>query len=188
MPGEFYVEGKNEKVDLTVIRNIISEVQAGIASLASVVDFWSEPAEEVQVNAAGVTVTLPSVIIDGIPAGAAVIRAIAMLKFRMVENTNAAANKLNGATVPESSQVIQVRDDTPGAWIDAIDFADDQFSLEGQTREGGDVCIGSKDISGVIDGNDNYEFRWLLAKADLDFINFNDVQMGIRVWYAAPPV
>ena len=183
MPGEFYVEGKNEKVDLTVIRNILSEVQTGIASLASMADFWSEPVEEIQINVAGVTVTLPGVIIDAVPAGATILRAIAMFKFRMVENTNAAANKLNGATVPESSQVIQVRDDTPGAWIDAIDFTDDQFSLDGQTREGGDVCIGSKDVSGIVDGNGAYEFHWLLARADLDFINFNDVQMGIRVWY-----
>jgi len=182
MPGEFYVEGKNEKVDLIEIRNIISEVQTSMASLASMADFWSEPVEEVQINAAGVTVTLPGVIIDAVPTGATLLRAIAMFKFRMVENPNAAANRLNGATA-ESSQVIQVRDDTPGAWIDAIDFADDQFSLDGQTREGGDVCIGSKDISGIVEGNGAYEFHWLLVRADLDFINFNDVQMGIRVWY-----
>jgi hypothetical protein len=106
-----------------------------------------------------------------------------MFKFRIVENTNAAANKLNGGTVPATSQVIQVRNDTPGTWIDAINFADDQFSLEGQTREGGDVCIGSVDISNVVIGNNGYEFQWLLGKADLDFINFNDVQMGLRVWY-----
>ena len=184
MPGEFYVEGKNEKVDLTEIRNIISEVQASVASLASMADFWSEPVEKVQVNAAGVTLTLPGVAIERIPAGATVLRAIAMFKFRMVENTNAAANRLNGATVPGTSQVIQVRDDTPGDWTDAINLAGDQFSLEGQTREGGDVCIGSKDISGIVDGNDGYEFRWLLGKADLDFLNFNDVQMGIRIWYS----
>ena len=184
MPGEFYVEGKNEKIDLNEIRNIISEVQASVASLASMADFWSDPVEEVQVNAAGITVNLPGVAIDRVPAGAAVIRAIAMFKFRMVENTNAAANKLSGATIPGTSQVLQVRDDTPGAWTDAVTFADDQFSLEGQTREGGDVCIGSKDISGIVDGNDGYEFRWLLGKADLDFLNFNDVQMGIRIWYS----
>jgi len=105
----------------------------------------------------------------------------------MVENTNAAANKLNGGTAPGIGQVVQIREDTPGAWIDAINFANDQFGLEGQTREGGDVCIGSKDISGIVDGNDGYEFRWLLGKADLDFLNFNDVQMGIRVWFTGQP-
>jgi len=188
MPGEFYIEGKKEGLDITDIKNIISEIRTSIASMASMADFWSDPLEEVQIDGAGVTVTLPCITLDGIPASASILRAIAMFKFRMVENTNATANKLNGGTVPATSQVIQVRIDTPGIWIDAINFADDQFGLEGQTREGGDVCIGSIDISGIVDGNDGYEFRWLLGKADSDHINFNDVQMGIRVWYTAPPV
>ena len=186
MPGEFYIEDEKERLDITDIKNLISEIRTSVASMARVADYWSDPVEEVQIDSAGNTFLLPRITIDSIPAGASILRAIAMFKFRIVENTNAAANKLNGGTIPATSQVIQVRDDTPGDWIDAINFADDQFSLEGQTREGGDVCIGSIDISGVVVGNDGYEFRWLLGKADLDFINFNDVQMGIRVWYAAP--
>jgi len=183
MPGEFYVEGKKEKVDLIEIRNIISEVQTGVASLASMADFWSDPIEEVPINTAGATVALPGVIIDGMPAGVTIFRAIAMFKFRMVENTNAAANKLNGGTIPGTTQVIQVRDGFPATWVDAINFVDEQFGLEGQTREGGDVCIGSKNVSDVVDGDGGYEFRWLLGRAALDFLNFNDVQMGIRVWF-----
>jgi hypothetical protein len=38
MPGEFYIEGKKEKVDLTEIKNIISEVQTTITQVqASVI-------------------------------------------------------------------------------------------------------------------------------------------------------
>jgi len=198
MPGEFYIEGKTEKLDITDIKELISQIQTSVTQIQSDVtsiittgggklacaDYWSNPVEEAQVNAAGVTVTLPGVTVDSIPAGATILRAVAMFKFRMAENTNAAANKLNGGTVAATSQVIQVRDDTPGAWIDAINFVDDQFGLDGETREGGDVCIGSIDISGVVVGNDGYEFRWLLGRANLDFINFNDVQVGIRVWYS----
>ncbi len=208
MPGEFYIEGKAEKLDISEIVNIVNEMkdiinetrnditqiqndvsQVVVSSGKQLLsmDFWSDPIEEVQVNAAGVTVTLPGITIDEIPAGATILRAIAMLKFRMVENANAAANKLNGSTVPATSQVIQVRDDTPGAWVDAINFVDDQFGLDGETREGGDVCIGSIDISGVVVGNDGYDFQWLLGRADLDFISFDDVQVGIRVWYSVPP-
>jgi hypothetical protein len=186
MPGEFYVEGKKEKVDLTEIKNVLAQVQEGLASTLSMADFWSEPVEEVQINAAGVTVTLPGIAIDGIPDDASVVRAIAIFKFRMVGNTDIGANKLNGGTAPATSQVIQVRDDIPGPWADAINFADDQFGVEGQTREGGDVCIGSLDIAGIVAGNGGYEFRWLLARADADFLNFNDAQVGIRVWYSAP--
>ena len=201
MPGEFYIEGKAEKLDITDIKELISQIQTNITQVQSDVtsiatsagrqlssaDFWSEPLEEARINAAGVSVTLPGVAIDGIPAGATILRAIAMFKFRMAENSNAAANKLNGGTVADTSQVIQVRKDTPGAWIDAVNFVDDEFGLAAETREGGDVCIGSIDISGIVDGNDGYEFQWLLGRADLDFISFNDVQVGIRVWYSVPP-
>jgi hypothetical protein len=180
MPGEFYIEGKQEKVDLTEIRNILLEVQAGFASM---VDFWSEPVEEVQFDSTVATVALPGLTVGGIPSTATILRAVVMFKFRMVENTDSSPNSLNGSTVPGISQVIQARKDT-GDWLDAIGFVDGQFSLEGQTREGGDVCIGSIDISGVVDGNGSYEFRWLLAKANADFLNFNDVQVGIRVWYS----
>ncbi len=201
MPGEFYIEGKAEKLDITDIKELISQIQTNITQVQSDVtsiatsagrqlssaDFWSEPLEEARINAAGVSVTLPGVAIDGIPAGATILRAIAMFKFRMAENTNAAANTLHGGTVADTSPVIQVRKDTPGAWIDAVNFVDDEFGLAAETREGGDVCIGSIDISGIVDGNDGYEFQWLLGRADLDFISFNDVQVGIRVWYSVPP-
>ncbi len=33
MPGEFYIEGKQQKVDLTEIKNIISEVQTAITQV-----------------------------------------------------------------------------------------------------------------------------------------------------------
>jgi hypothetical protein len=70
-------------------------------------------------------------------------------------------------------------------WADAIYFKDGQFKLEGETREGGDVCIGSFNIAGLnkVNGNGIYEFQWLLAKAVSDFLNLNDVQIGIRSWY-----
>ena len=195
MPGEFYIEGKREKIDITDIKNLISQMQTSITQVQSDVtsivttsggqlssaDFWSDPLEAVRINAAGITVSLPAVAIDSLPGGAVILRAIAMFKFRMIENTNSVANKLNGA------QTIQVRDDSPGPWVDAINFVDDQFGLDGEIREAGDVCIGSIDISDIMDGNDGYEFQWLLGKADLDFISFNDVQMGIRVWYSIPP-
>jgi hypothetical protein len=152
-----------------------------------VMDFWSDPQEEVQLGATAGTKTLPTVTVANLPSGATIVRAVAMFKFRMIENTNASANKLNGATVANTSQVIQVADDTPGTYYDAINFVDDQFGLAATTREGGDVLIGSIDIagSGKVDANDGYLFRWLLARADLDNLNFNDVQCGLRIWYSA---
>ena len=214
MPGEFYIEGKAEKVDLTEIRNIISQLQTGVTQVQDIInqvqndviqiqsdidsiptdvvelltftDFWSNPITEAEIDSAGVTVSLPGVTVGGLPDGATVLRAIAIFKFRMIENTDASANALDGDTEPATSQVIQVRDDTPSDWIDAINFVDGQFGLGGETRESGDVCIGSIDISGIVVGNAGYEFQWLLGRANQDSIIFNDIQMGIRVWFSTP--
>jgi hypothetical protein len=210
MPGEFYIEGKKEKLDITDIKNLISteiknsltevqnlvtQIQGDVTTIITTTskqipsaDFWSETVDEaeVEIDAAGETKDLPAVEVVGIPADATILRAVAMFKFRMIDNSNVNDNRLNGGTVPGTSQVIQVRDDTPGAWGDAINFVDRQYGVEGETREGGDVCIGSIDISDIVDGNDIYEFQWLLARALLDFMSFYDVQMGIRVWYLPP--
>ena len=139
----------------------------GTSNPQSFADFWSDPQEEVVVTDSATTPTLPSVTVSDIPVGAAIVRVAAMFKFRAVENTNAAANKLSGTTVAATSQVIQVRSDAPGTWTDAIKFVDDQFGVAASTREGGDVLIGSIDIAGEVDTNDTYEFQWLCALADV---------------------
>ena len=203
MPGEFYIEGKAEKLDITDIRELISQMQTSITQIQGDItqvvvssgkqllsmDFWSETVDEadVEIDAAGETKDLPPVVIEKIPSGASVLRAVAMFKFRMLENTNTNPNRLNGGTVPETSQVIQVREDTPGDWGDAINFVDSQYAIEGETREGGDVCFGTIDISAIVNGNGVYEFQWLLARPLLNYMLFCDVQMGIRVWYSVPP-
>lgn len=147
------------------------------------IDYWSDPSEEEQLGAVAGTIALPDVTVADLPGGT-VVRVIAMFKFRMIENTNAAANKLNGGTVAGTSQVIQVRDDTPGTWRDAINFVDDQLGIAASTRESGDVLIGSIDIAVEVDGNDTYNFQWLLGRADQNNLNFNDCQTGLRVWYS----
>lgn len=150
------------------------------------IDFWSVPVEEIAISNVAGTIALPSVVVADIPPGAIIVRAIAMVKFRAIENYNVAANSLDGATAAGVSQVIQVKDSGAGAQIDAINFVDEQFSLALSTREGGDVLIGSIDISGagVVDSNDTYAFRYLLAKAHLLGINWNDCQTGLRIWYS----
>ncbi|GAI75861.1 unnamed protein product, partial [marine sediment metagenome] len=150
------------------------------------IDFWSDPQEEVQVPAAAATLVFtPTVSVTDLPATATIVRAIAMFKFRMVENAHATlANNLDGGTVPNTSQVIQVKETDAGAYIDAINFVANQFTLAAATREGGDVLIGPKDIKAQVDGNDSYTFQWLMRKAAQDFINLNDCQVGLRILYS----
>ena len=177
---------------LTALRaGYLDNLSAGATSLrASQVrelyqmDFWSNPQEEISIPAVAGTLALPSVTVGDLPAGATVVRAIAMVKFRVIENTNVAANKLNGATVAATSQVIQVRSDAPGVWRDAINFVDDQFGVAASTREGGDALVGSIDIAIEVTANDIYEFRYLLALADVAALNLNDCSCGLRVWFS----
>jgi len=167
--------------------NWIERILAKIGGLQPPMDFWSDPQEEIAVPAVAATLVFtPTVTVADLPDDATIVRAIAMIKFRMVENTHDGANALDGATNPDTSQVIQVKETTAGAYTDAINFVDNQFTLDNLTRESGDVLIGSIDISGAgfVDDNGNYTFQWKMRKCDADFINFNDVQVGIRIWYS----
>jgi hypothetical protein len=144
-------------------------------------DFWSAPQEEVQLTdtvAPGTDVALPDVTLAGLPDGAVITRAVAMFKFRMVENTAVVPNAVSGI------QYIRVRDDTPGTWRNAITIADDMFTLDSICREGGDMIIGNIDIAVEVDGNDTYNFQWAASLVDQANLQFNDVQTGLRIWYS----
>ncbi|MBA7569073.1 hypothetical protein ES708_10810 [subsurface metagenome] len=165
-------------LNISTIEIDVARIEAKIDTLETRVlcsmDFWSLPQEEVALTGAAGDKALPSVTVEDLPDGATIVRAIAMFKFRMVENhTYAGVNSLDGA------QAIQV-----ATSVDAINFVDAQFTLAQDTREGGDVVIGVIDIAATVNANGAYAFHWDLAKALQTGINFNDVQMGIRIWYS----
>jgi hypothetical protein len=173
--GEFYLYG-----DFTLTDNSAGSTVYDHRTRAQqllTIDCWSVPQEEVAVTAGAGDTALPDVVVAALPVDAVVVKAIAMFKFRIVENTNVAANALAGA------QEIQVRDDSPSAWVDAINLVDNMFTLAGETREGGDVLIGAIDVSATVDGNDTYNLQWAQAVADMANLQFNDVQVGLRIWY-----
>jgi formylmethanofuran dehydrogenase subunit C len=141
-------------------------------------DFWSNPQEEVAVPAVAADQAMPDIVVAGIPTTSRIVDARLMFKFRVVENTNVAANKLNGA------QDIQIRTDAPGAWADGINFLDDMFGIAASTIQGGDVFIGDINLNATVTGDDTYNTQWDEAIADVASLNFNDVQVGLRIWYS----
>ncbi len=145
-------------------------------------DFWSDVVEEVAVTGAQSTIAITggNVVVADLPSGATIVRAIAMMKCRMIENTNVGANKLDAA----SALPMQVDDVANTGFLTCIDFVNDAFGMAATTREIGDTIIGDIDIAARIDANDTYDFQWLNAKADVANLQFNDVQMGIRIWYS----
>ena len=176
---------KDNIADLITRTKGLDDIHDDLAKALFSMDFWSDPQEEIPVPAVAATLVFtPTVTVGDLPATATIVRAIAMFKFRMVENTHEGANALDGATDPDTTQVIQVKETAAGAYIDAINFVDNQFTFTEAAREGGDVLIGSLDIVGQVTGNDSHTFQWKMRKADQDFINFNDCQVGIRIWYS----
>lgn len=163
---------------LTAMDNVIDHLADHADRAAFSLDFWSAVQEEVQVGSGAANVSLPSVTIS-IPTGYSLVRAQAIFKFRSAENTNAAANKLSGAQYIQGSSNGMV-----GTWVNAIEFPDDAIGLAAATREGGDAFIGNSDIKAQIGAaTGTFYFRWGAATADQNYLQFNDVQMGLRVWF-----
>ena len=150
-----------------------------ISRIMSSMDFWGDTTEELQLtNVAQANLTLGgNVVIAGIPAGATITRVVAMFMCRAIENTNAAANKLLGA------QNIQVNF-AAGAFVNAINLADDLFAVALSTREMGTVIIGDNDVKTTVTGNGTCTFQIDSAQADVANLNFNDYSIGVRVYFS----
>lgn len=157
------------------VGNLRDVLQASDA--VSSMDFWSIPQLAVAIPIAAATQTLPNVIVDVLPATATVIRAIAIFKARSISNAGA-ANKLTGA------QEIQIQKGGAGGFVDAINFVVDEFKIAAAAVDApADVIIGAINVVAKVTGNDTYNFQWTDAVADVAALTFNDVQMGIRVWF-----
>ncbi|KKK63373.1 hypothetical protein LCGC14_2994960 [marine sediment metagenome] len=112
------------------------------------------------------------------PEGFTLDRAIAMLKVRAIENTNAGGpNAINGA------QNIQVRK-AAGAWVAAINLGNNQWTVAASTRESGDVLIGDNDLKATVDGDGTYNFQFAGAAVDLASLRLNDVLVGLRFFFS----
>jgi hypothetical protein len=207
MPGEFYIEDKKLKSDITEIKNNVTQIQNNvtqvqnvsitqvqndvteiknsvtevlnaIAKLSSSIDVWSSYLALVQLTSVAGDKPLPSITIAGLPTGATIVRAIMMLKYRTIENTNAAVNSLSGA------QNVQAEKAVGGAWVTGIALGGGECSVPASTRESGDVMMGTNDIASEIPANGEVvDFKWTNAKSAQDSLNFNDVQVGLRIWF-----
>jgi hypothetical protein len=138
--------------------------------------WFSAPQIEVIADTTHTDASLPSVVLPNITG--TIVSVFAGFKFRMIENTNAAANKLSGA------QEIQVKENAAGAFTDCINLVDDQFGLAASTREGGDCIIGAIDVvAEVAVFNKTYAFQWDEPLTDQTALHFNDVQTFLIVSY-----
>ena len=124
-------------------------------------------------------VSLPSVTLilpADVPPGN-IDRVVAALAWRKQVDSSGAANAINVA------QQIQVRDDTPGTFRNAITVADNALATGPNATEGGFLLMGESDISVEVDGDDIYEFQWALADVDGNNLTLHDVQTYLLIEY-----
>lgn len=162
-----------------ILGNPAQTLSAMLGHIVSSMDFWGDITEELQLTSV-LQANLAfggNVVIAGIPAGATITRVVVMFLWRALENTHATiANKLQGA------QNIEVNF-AGGAFIDAIALADDLFGVAIATREMGSALLGAIDVKATVTGNGTCTFRIDAARADQNNLQFNDLQMGIRVYF-----
>jgi hypothetical protein len=138
----------------------------------------SDPVASITLNAGPVTIALPSITIAGLPAGAVLDRADAVLKFREVSEDSTADNSLSGA------QVIQAQKAVAGAWITAINCVNGQIFCLASSRGSGDALMGSADIKAQVPANGAViDFQWLSALAVGASLILSDVQVVLRMWF-----
>jgi len=152
-----------------------------IARELSSFDFWSNSLDVIDLPAAAADKNLPDVVVAGIPSGATVLRVVAMLKVRAIENTSA-----TGANAIQGAQAIRVKKST-GSWPGsaAIDLADNLWTVALSTRDPGDVPIGDNHIKSLVTGDGTYNLRFEDALVDYAVLRLNDVLVGLRFFLQA---
>jgi len=144
----------------------------------TVYPFWSDSDDVIDLPAVAAPITLPSVVVSGLPSGMTLERVDVILKVRAIENTNA-----GGPNAIQGAQVIQVQKGA-GAWVTAINLPDNLWTVAASTRESGDVLIGDNDVKATVDGDGTYNFRLPSALVDLASLRLNDVLVGLRFFFS----
>lgn len=156
-----------------------AEIQKGVTWL----DFWSDSIDVIDLPAVAADKNLPNVVVGGLPTGISLVRVVAILKVRTIENTNG-----GGANAIQGAQAIRVKKST-GTWgaddVPAIDLPDNMWTVALSTRESGDVLIGDNDVKGEVDGDATYNLRFENALVDLASLRLNDVIVGLRFYFTA---
>jgi len=144
----------------------------------AVYPFWSDSDDVIDLPVVAAPIALPSVVVNGLPAGMTLERVDVILKVRAIENTNA-----GGPNAIQGAQVIQVQKGA-GAWVTAINLPDNLWTVAASTREAGDVLVGDNDVKATVDGDGTYNFRLPAALVDLAVLRLNDVLVGLRFFFS----
>jgi len=135
-----------------------SKVQTQLNRVVCQMDFHSAtPTAVLAIPAVAADKDFPSVIVAGIPSGATMLSAEAMLVIGALHDTSAAENQVAAA-----SKTLRVKKST-GAWgaddIVALTFSQNALECKASEYGGGRVLFGGTDVKAEVDGNATYNFR-----------------------------
>ena len=123
MPGEFYIEGKKEKVDLTEIKNIISEVQTSISQVQNSVTTLVTKSEGLAPITGSTTADWQTAESDVVTIGAPGVRYKVhslLLSIHNLAGTTITVRfymRVNGGERKVYEQSFNAATDPPGLWI-----------------------------------------------------------------------
>ena len=123
MPGEFYIEGKKEKVDLTEIKNIISEVQTSITQVHNNVTTLVTRSEGVPPVTGSTTADWQTAESDVVTLGAAGVRYKVHALLLSIHNLAGTAitvrlyMRINSVERKLYEQSFNAVADPPGLWV-----------------------------------------------------------------------
>jgi hypothetical protein len=123
MPGEFYIEGKKEKVDLTEIKNIISDVQTSITQVQNNVTTLVTKSEGLPAVTGSVAANWNAAEADVVSIGADNVRYKLHSLLLSIHNLVGTAvtvrlyMHINGTERKVYEQAFNATVDPPGLWI-----------------------------------------------------------------------
>ena len=152
----------------------------GIIKRQLVLTQFSDPIVTVTLTTSGALdpVVLSIIVPAGyFPLGLTLQRVEALLMWRKTENTNAAVNKLSGAT-----QYVQVQKGA-GALTNAIQFVDDELKTAATADGPGDAVVGGIDVKATVNSDGaTYNMQWTNALTDQDSLILHDVRTALRFY------
>lgn len=168
-------DGKVDTVD-TVVDGLATDNDNSWLSKT----FWSEVQANATITGGSTDVALPSVIIPNETDIATFKKVICIMKYRKLDNSDAAGNAINGGADVQVKASAQAW----GVGIDAIDIIDNSMQCDAAAESGGDVVVGDIDVKAtVLAVNDTYNFQFDDIQADANNLVLSDVQMGIIIYY-----
>jgi len=162
----------------TLLTRVPAEVTQRAKSLYKVTEKFF--ADSVRITVTGTAGTQPiksGFSISLIPANVTIDYVHIYVFSQVVENTNAASNKVNGA------QNIQIQKSVGGSWTNCVSILDDALGVPATTRDMGRLIGAPVDCKSEVTGNGSYDLQWTNARVDLDSMYFDDVFFIVEIGF-----